>query len=178
MRKNTKAKLTGRILLMGLFLAISLSAAGQVDFNVTKDWGVSGNYHYNMYDNSVSINLLYKYKKNCFLAGYGLRFTNAENYVKDTEPEYFLGYMRYPLKNLKPVKLFYQVFLYYSANHALAPYISESYLTCNVGLGVDYNFSKKFSGKLSTNAGAGYEFNLNSVIYTIFPINISVAYLF
>jgi hypothetical protein len=179
MKSNTKSKLTGKILLMGILLAISLSAAGQADYKSTKGWGVSLNYYYEQEENSLSLNLLYRYKKSCFFAAYGLR-KNPDDYYYDyyAEPEYYLGYRRYPSKKQNNFKFYYQTFLFYSTHHVSKPYNSNSYITLFFGPGIEYNFAKRFSAGINSNVGIGHDFNGKSPTGDLIPLIFTFCYRF
>lgn len=178
MTTDKKFKIKAGILCLFITITLSMKLKGQEDFNNSKSWGVSADFYYNPNGNTYAINLLYKYKKSVFFAGYGRRYTNYEPAVNISEPDYFLGFRRYPTKNVKPIKFFYQGILYYTSNQYKEPYISNKYLTCVGGLGIQYDFLKKLSCRLSSHAGAGYNFTYTEIVYTYFPVNISLTYLF
>ncbi len=181
MRTNYKTKLQSKILVVGLLLTISFSAVGQADFNSTKDQGVSLNYYTIQGSNSVFATYLYRTGKNCFFGGFGIRKDQEDDLdLGQPELEFFAGYRRYSGKNHKQVKFFYQSFLYYSFHRAniQTSTIPSKFITLNIGLGVEYDFAKRFSASLSSDVGRGWDSAGDGIATTLFPAILSFTYKF
>lgn len=163
-----------KLFFLSCFIILYVPVISQENLNKSKDLGMElQSYAVNSFW-ELNVNLTYSQRQKTYFAGAG--FSKHFNY-NILEPVFILGYRKYPGKKSKPLKFYYQTFLYYSSAHNRDTHeLSNRYITANFGVGFDYNFAKNFSVGLNTNVGWGPDFVKKSGSITLIPLQLSISY--